>query len=66
MAGNRGPAGGGMTVDLSVSPGDHQVRVMEVLLERVEQLESRVVDGRLSAHQPLAGEAESFADGGGI
>lgn len=35
-----------MKVNLSESKGDHSVRVMEVLLEKVEQLENRVGNGR--------------------
>ena len=57
---------GPMKVDISASAGDERVRVMEVLINRVEQLETRVADGELSAHQLTADEALRFNAGGGI
>ncbi len=41
LGGRRRPAGE-MKIDVSSSKGDHHVRVMEVLMERVERLENRV------------------------
>ena len=58
-----------VTAQVSESRGDHDVRVMEILLEKVEQLESRVVDGELSAPQARSGRgfgADAFVEGGGI
>ena len=57
-------------VDVSASRGDHDVRIIEVLLEKVERLEDRVADNALSAPEPrrdvLARIPEEFAQGGGI
>lgn len=39
---DRGEADEAMRVDLTASKGDHDVRVLEILLDRVEELESRV------------------------
>ena len=39
-------SGGRVNVDLSESKGDHQVSVLEVLINRVDQLENRVINGR--------------------
>lgn len=56
-----------MKVNLSESRGDHQVRVLEVLLSKVEKLESRVSDGELSAPERDNRDGEEkFAAGGGI
>jgi serine O-acetyltransferase len=58
-----------VTAQVSESRGDHDVRVIEILLEKVELLESRLVDGELSAPQERAGRrsgADGFAEGGGI
>ncbi len=56
-----------MKVNLSESRGDHQVRVLEVLLSKMEELESRVSDGALSApgRDPRSAD-EQFDGGGGI
>jgi serine O-acetyltransferase len=57
----------GIGVNLSESKGDHHVRVLEVLLDRVEQLESRVSDGALSAHdRARTAGAEELNHGAGI
>jgi serine O-acetyltransferase len=57
----------GIGVNLSESKGDHHVRVLEVLLDKVEQLESRAADGALSAPERApAPEAERFTRGAGI
>jgi serine O-acetyltransferase len=60
-----------MKVDVSESRGDHDVRVLEVLFEKVEKLENRVSNGERST--PADREAngrrtadESFDEGGGI
>lgn len=56
-------------VDVSESRGDHDVRVIEVLLEKVERLESHVTDGELAAPRvrTAGGErAVDFDEGGGI
>ena len=54
-------------MDLAESSGDHGVRALEVLFEKVEQLETRVSDGALSAHRPArSAEGPEFIDGGGI
>jgi serine O-acetyltransferase len=50
LGGRRRATGPGLQLDVHESKGDHTVRVMEVLLERVEKLESRVNGG--------SGEAE--------
>jgi serine O-acetyltransferase len=42
ILGGKRRAEGEMKIDVSSSKGDHHVRVMEVLMERVERLESRV------------------------
>ncbi len=56
-----------MKVNLSESRGDHQVRVLEVLLSKVEELESRVSDGALSApERDGRAEEKEFSGGGGI
>ena len=39
-----------MNVDLSESKGDHHVSVLEVLINRVEQLENRVINGGPGSH----------------
>jgi serine O-acetyltransferase len=56
-----------MNVNLSESKGDHDVRVLEVLLEKVEKLENRVSDGELSApvRAPFVGD-ERYDEGAGI
>jgi serine O-acetyltransferase len=52
---------------LSESQGDHDVRVLEVLLERFEQLENRVSGAVLSAHRSSdSASSEEFIEGGGI
>jgi serine O-acetyltransferase len=53
-------------LSLTESKGDHDVRVLEVLFEKVERLETRVSDGALSAHWATEGDAHEFRDGGGI
>jgi serine O-acetyltransferase len=56
-----------MNVNLSESKGDHHVRVLEVLLDKVEQLENRVSDGALSAPERATQAVEKkFAGGDGI
>ncbi|MGD8394292.1 MAG: serine O-acetyltransferase [Candidatus Eiseniibacteriota bacterium] len=64
------PSGGGPEghrLRITESQGDHDVCVLEVLLDRVEQLENRVSDAALSAHRPGARERDDdFADGAGI
>jgi serine O-acetyltransferase len=56
-----------MKVDLSESKGDHHVRVLEVLIDKVEQLESRVSDAALSAHRlRTSNGATEYSDGAGI
>lgn len=65
----RGPGQPPVSLDLSESRGDHDVRVIEVLLEKVEELESRLVDGELSAPEERSGTSareQSFVEGGGI
>jgi serine O-acetyltransferase len=59
--------GGRIEVNLSESRGDHDVRVMEVLLEKVERLESRVANGTGpgDAKEEVARQ-RSFTSGGGI
>jgi hypothetical protein len=52
---------------IAESQGDHDVCVLEVLLDRVEQLESRVSDAALSVHRGHGGRHdEDFAGGAGI
>jgi len=54
-------------VNVSESKGDHHVRVVEVLLDKVEQLESRVTDASLSAHSRRdSREAQTLTEGAGI
>jgi len=54
-------------IDLAESSRDHGGRVLEVLFEKVEKLESRVSDAALSAHRTAGGdEAPEFAGGEGI
>jgi serine O-acetyltransferase len=54
-------------MDLAESSRDHGVRVLEVLFEKVEQLETRVSDAALSAQRPAAGRGDpEFSDGEGI
>ena len=48
-----------MKVNLSESEGDHSVRVMEVLIEKVEQLESRVGNGFSISGEKETQEPES-------
>ena len=57
-----------VTTRLSESRGDYDVRVIEVLMEKVELLESRMVEGELSApEEPKTRRIESaFEEGGGI
>ncbi len=58
-----------MKVDVSESRGDHDVRVIEVLVEKVERLENHVADGALAAPEPrIPGrDADSqCTEGGGI
>lgn len=56
-----------ITARLSESRGDHDVRVIEVLLEKVEALESCMVDSELSAHEDLpARSGAGFEEDGGI
>jgi serine O-acetyltransferase len=60
---------GEMKVGVSESKGDHHVRVMEVLIDRVEQLENQVSDAaqtvqRLRSENPNG--TPEFSDGGGI
>jgi serine O-acetyltransferase len=56
-----------MNVNLSESKGDHDVRVLEVLLEKVERLENRVSDGELSAPGRVrVRNGESYDRGAGI
>jgi serine O-acetyltransferase len=65
----RGPGLSPVKVDVSESRGDHDVRVIEVLLEKVERLESHVTDGELAAPRERTRDAAreaSFDDGGGI
>ena len=50
-------------VSLSESRADHDVRVLEVLVDRVNELESRVTEAQLSV--PRNGE-ETYSSGGGI
>ena len=57
-------AGEAPSFGISESRGDHSVRVLEVLVDRVEQLESRVNDGALSA--PNGAGDPPFTQGGGI
>ncbi len=54
-------------VGLAESKGDHDVRVLEVLFEKVERLETRVTDATLSAHRgPEDAGAPEYGEGGGI
>jgi serine O-acetyltransferase len=54
-------------VNLSESKGDHHVRVLEVLLDKVEQLENRVSDGALSAPERTGAPGDrEFDSGAGI
>ena len=55
-------------IGLSESSRDHDVRVLEVLFEKVERLETRVSDAALSAHRPArtADDAPKFTGGEGI
>ncbi|MCA9727253.1 MAG: serine O-acetyltransferase [Candidatus Eisenbacteria bacterium] len=55
-----------VTARLSESRGDHDVRVLELLMEKVEILESRMVDGELSAHEKRNLQESIFAEGDGI
>lgn len=58
-----------VSTQVSESRGDHEVRVIEVLMEKVEQLESRMVDGELSAPEArpgLAAVAAEYGEGAGI
>ena len=64
---DRKTGGGGVTkLNLSESDGDHHVRVLEVLLDKVEQLENRVSDGALSAPERTPAGNRGFDGGGGI
>ncbi len=52
-----------MTVGIAESKADHDVRVLEVLVEKVTQLESRFNDGALAV---LRNGDDDYSEGGGI
>ncbi len=62
----RAPGREEMTVNLAESKGDHHVRVLEVLLDRVQELESRVNGGSpeaVNAHRRPDAAGEEDASG---
>jgi len=53
-------------VSLAESKGDHDVRALEVLFDKMEQLESRVIDATLSVQRANGQGKETFSEGAGI
>jgi serine O-acetyltransferase len=52
-----------MTVGIAESKADHDVRVLEVLVEKVSELEGRIDEGALAV---LRNGDDNYSDGGGI
>jgi serine O-acetyltransferase len=57
---------GEVKLNLAESSGDHHVRALEVLFDKVVQLETRVSDAALSGQRRHLDEGEEFSEGSGI
>ncbi len=66
VLGKEGAGESVMKADLTKSRGGHEARVLEMLLSKVKELESRVSDGALSAPEKKGEDVQDFDGGGGI